>query len=123
MGKIRKAISRIFNERKEIGVIKQKDLAEALGCSQPSVSNYLSGATPLTDRQIEAICDVLKITLADLEFPGKESSEPKEVKEYSAKMRILYEMPSFPAFKSVKCSIDSWITASKLVKLHKTGKE
>ena len=122
MGKIQKAINRIFNDRKELGIVKQKDLAEALGCSQPSVSNYLSGATPLTDRQIEAICDALNITLADLESPGPVSTEPKEIQEYSAKMRILYEMTSFPAFKNVKCSIDSWITASKLLKLQKTGK-
>ena len=117
MGKIQKAINRIFNDRKELGLIKQKDLAEALGCSQPSVSNYLSGDTPITDRQIETICDVLGITLADLEDTDRERSpEPAEIQECFAKIQMLYEMSSFPAFKSLKYSIDSWIAASRLVK-------
>ena len=116
MGKIQKAINRIFNDRKELGLIKQKDLAEALGCSQPSVSNYLSGDTPITDRQIETICDVLGITLADLERSDAEAAEPTEMREYFAKMQALYEMKSFPAFRDIKYSIDNWIAASRLVK-------
>jgi transcriptional regulator with XRE-family HTH domain len=119
MGRIQKAISSIFNHKKELGVIKQKDLAEALGVSQPSVSNYLSGVTPLTDGQIEAICDVLGITLGDLDraIPAtQEVSGPREIREYSAKMQILYDMPSFPAFKSVARTIDDWVKAGNLLK-------
>jgi len=121
MGKIQKAINRIFNDRKELGLIKQKDLAEALGCSQPSVSNYLSGDTPITDRQIETICDVLGITLADLEHSDTEPTEQTEIQEYFAKMQALYEMAAFPAFRDIKYSIDNWIVASRLVKRQAVG--
>jgi hypothetical protein len=67
MDKIRTALNRIYNDKKEIGAISQSMIAKHLRCGQGTVSLYLSGARSMSDKIIEAFCDALGVTLADLE--------------------------------------------------------
>ncbi len=111
MGKIQKAIASIVAERNELGQLKQKDLAEALGCSQATISHILTGARSLSEKWIEALCEALNITLGDIEKPTPRPPEEKKLREYSEKLKRLYEITQAPAFRSVSTAIDDWLEA------------
>jgi SOS-response transcriptional repressor LexA len=113
MGKIQKAIVDIIAEKKKIGKLSQRDLARALGCSQASVSQLLSGARGLSETRIEEICNFLGITLGDLENPTPQPVDPKPLRDYLEKLKRLYEEASVPGFKNVTRSIDDWLSAAK----------
>jgi SOS-response transcriptional repressor LexA len=113
MGKIQKAISSIIAERKKIGRLSQRDVAKALGCSQAAVSHMLSGARGLSEARIVEFCELLGITLGDLENPTPRPVEPKPLRDYLEKLKRLYEESTIPGFKNVTRSIDDWIAAAK----------
>ena len=113
MGKIQKAIADIIAERKKIGKLSQRDVARALGCSQASVSQLLTGARGLSETRIEAFCQFLGITLGDLENPTPQPVVPKPLRDYLEKLKRLYEESSVPGFKNVTRSIDDWLAAAK----------
>ena len=102
MGKIKSAIVDIISERKKLGKLSQRDVARALGCSQASVSQLLTGARGLSDKKIEELCDFLGITLGDIENPTPPPVEPKPLQECFKKLKQLYENSSIPAFRNVK---------------------
>jgi SOS-response transcriptional repressor LexA len=113
MGNIQKAITDIIKERKKLGKLSQRDVARALGCSQASVSQLLTGARGLSETKIEAFCQFLGITLGDLENPTPQPVEPKPLRDYLEKLKRLYEESSVPGFKNVTRSIDDWLAAAK----------
>ncbi len=115
MGKIQKAIAAIVAERNELGQLKQKDLAKALGCSQATVSHILTGARGLSEKWIEALCEALDITLGDIEQPTPRPPEPKQLREYSEKLKRLYEISHVPAFRSISRAMDDWLEATETV--------
>jgi SOS-response transcriptional repressor LexA len=119
MGKIQKAIGDIIAERKKIGKLSQRDVARALGCSQASVSQLLTGARGLSETKIEAFCQFLGITLGDLENPTPQPVVPKPLRDYLEKLKRLYEESSVPGFKNVTRSIDDWLAAAKEIALSK----
>src|SRR5512135_3490616 len=101
MGKIQKAIAAIYAEKQEMGKIRQKELAKALGCSQATVSHILNGSRALSEKWIEALCDQLGITLGDIEQAKNRPSETKELRECFAKLKRLYEVKPVPGFRNV----------------------
>ncbi len=111
MGKIQKAIAGIVAERQEMGQLRQKDLAKTLGCSQATISHILNGGRTLSEKWIEALCDALGITLGDIESPTPHPVEPKQLREYSEKLKRLYELTQVPAFRSISRAIDDWLEA------------
>lgn len=113
MGRIQKAITDIILERKKIGKLSQRDVARALGCSQASVSQLLTGARGLSETKIEAFCQFLGITLGDLENPTPQPVVPKPLRNYVDKLKRLYNYPSTPGFRNVTRSIDDWLAAAK----------
>jgi DNA polymerase V len=113
MGKIQKAISDIIAERKKLGKLSQRDVARALGCSQASVSQLLTGARGLSETKIEAFCQFLGITLGDLENPTPQPVVPKPLRDYLGKLKRLYEESSVPGFKNVTRAIDDWLAVAK----------
>jgi DNA polymerase V len=115
MGKIQKALAAIVAERKELGELSQRRLARDLGCSQAMVSNILSGSRGLSEKWIEAFCEILGITLGDLENPTPKPVEPKQLQECSEKLKKLYETSSIPAFRNISRSIDDWLEAAETV--------
>ena len=77
MSKIREALNDIFKEKKHLG-LTQKAIAERIGCSQSYVSEMLSGDKHMNDETIEAFCDALGVTFADLDLSRGEHIELKE---------------------------------------------
>lgn len=111
MGKIQKAIAAIVAERNDLGQLTQKDLAKTLGCSQATVSHIMTGARGLSEKWIEALCEALNITLGDIERPSPRPPEEKKLREYSEKLKRLYEITHVPAFRSVSTAINDWLEA------------
>lgn len=70
MGKIQRAFKAIYESRRASDHLRQRQLADVLGCEQPAVSHYLNGERPLTDDIIEKWCDFFGISLAELEKWG-----------------------------------------------------
>ena len=117
MSKIRVAISRIYNDRKELGKIKQGDIAKRLGCKQSTVSQYLNGYISMSEDVIEGFCDALGVKLADLENwnpalatapTPADISEPKELREAITDIKNLYGV-SQSAFRSVARTTQDWL--------------
>lgn len=115
MSRIRKAIAAIIKDRKELGLIKQKDLAHAMQCSQAFVSEMLSGDRRMSSEMVERFCDALGVTLSDLEQPRPLSDKPKEVSEYACKLEKLYELQRIPGFRSVTRNIDEWLQVASSI--------
>jgi transcriptional regulator with XRE-family HTH domain len=67
MGRIRLALNAIIKDRKELGRFTQQELADSLHCTQPAISQYLSGESVMSDEIIEGFCDYLGIKFSDLE--------------------------------------------------------
>lgn len=109
MGKIQKAIAAIYAEKQEMGKIRQKDLAKALGCSQATVSHILNGSRTLSEKWIEALCEQLDIKLGDIEEATSHPPEPEELRECYARLKRLYETKYIPGFRSVSRNIDDWL--------------
>jgi DNA polymerase V len=119
MGKIQKAIAAIYAEKQEMGKIRQKDLAKALGCSQATVSHILNGSRTLSEKWIEALCDQLDIKLGDIEEAASHPPEPEELRECYARLKRLYETKYIPGFRSVSRNIDDWLEDASPVPLAK----
>jgi hypothetical protein len=64
---------------------------------------------------IEALCEALNITLGDIERPTPRPPEPKKLREYSEKLKRLYEISPEPAFRSISRAIDDWLEAMEPV--------
>ena len=109
MGKIQKAIAAIYAEKQEMGKIRQKDLAKALGCSQATVSHILNGSRTLSEKWIEALCEKLDISLGDIEEAKSHPPDPEELRECYVRLKRLYETRYVPGFRSVSRNIDDWL--------------
>ena len=109
MGKIQKAIAAIYAEKQEMGKIRQKDLAKALGCSQATVSHILNGSRTLSEKWIEALCEHLDISLGDIEQVKSHPPDPEELRECFVRLKRLYETRYVPGFRSVSRNIDDWL--------------
>lgn len=113
MSRIREAIAAIFDDQKEIGAINQTKLARAIGCRPGYVSLLLSGQRRLNEDLIEKMCDALGVTLSDLDKPLHRPEEPKELREYCAKLKRLRETSPDRAFRSCTRMIDDWLEAAE----------
>lgn len=60
-------MEQIYNERKDLGEVRQRHLAQILKCSQSAISQKFSGQIPLTDGEIEGLCDFFGVSLGQLE--------------------------------------------------------
>jgi SOS-response transcriptional repressor LexA len=109
MGKIQKAIAAIYAEKQEMGKIRQKDLAKALGCSQATVSHILNGSRTLSEKWIEALCEQLDIKLGDIEEATSHPPDPKELREAINKLRTLYNTRPKAAFQNIDRNLDDWL--------------
>ena len=109
MGKIQKAIAAIYAQKQEMGKIRQKDLAKALGCSQATVSHILNGSRTLSEKWIEALCEQLDISLGDIEEVRSHPPDPEELRECYVRLKRLYETRYVPGFRSVSRNIDDWL--------------
>jgi transcriptional regulator with XRE-family HTH domain len=63
MGRIQEALKRIAEQRQ----LSAAEIGRAIGMSRSGVSGLLSGDKTLTENRILQFCDVLGVTLADLE--------------------------------------------------------
>ncbi len=115
MGKIQRAITAIYAEKQEMGKIRQKDLAKALGCSQATVSHILNGSRTLSEKWIEALCEQLDIKLGDIEEATSHPPEPEELRECYARLKRLYETKYIPGFRSVSRNLDDWLEEAPVV--------
>jgi len=111
MGKIREALKSIINDRKEFRGLTQKDLAEIMGAKPSMISALLKGDRRLNEDWIEKFCAALNITLGDLEEPTPRLHEPKALREYSDKLKRLYEISRVPGFRAAARNIDDWLDA------------
>lgn len=111
MSKIQGFLRDIVENRKKTKGLTQRKLAELMGAKPAMISSLLSGKRRLNEEWIEKFCDVLGITLGDLEAPTPHMPEPKILREYSEKLERLYEICPEPAFRSVSRAIDDWLEA------------
>ena len=111
MGKIQEALKAIVDERKELRILTQKDLADTMGARPSMVSALLKGERRLNEDWIEKFCSALGVTFGDLEEPTPRIPEPRVLREYSEKLKRLYEIAPNPAFRSISRTIDDWLEA------------
>ena len=128
MGRIQLALKEIIADKKELGEITQKQLAERMGTSPSVVSALLKGDRRLHEDQIEQFCDVLGITLSDLDKAVSASPSEKvceQHKEIYRKLeRALHNNPESSRWIGV---IDAFLTvlqpptnpSAKEQKIHK----
>jgi len=109
MGKIQKAIAAIYEKKQEMGKVRQKDLAKALGCSQSTVSHILNGSRTLSEKWIESLCEELDITLGDIEEAMSDPMQAMELRECFVRLKRLYETRYAPGFRSISRNIDDWL--------------
>lgn len=123
MSKIRAALNAIYKDKKELGLITQKTLAQRMNCSQSAISQYLSGESAMSAEVIEAFCAALGVKISDLEHWNPQLAEirfsepharqkPKELRQYISKLERLHEIQSIPGFRNVTRSIDDWLQAA-----------
>ena len=91
MSRIQEFLKAIVDKRKETKGLTQQKLAEQIGATPGMVSALLSGERRFNEDWIEKFCDVLGITLGDIEQATPYVPEPKVLKEYSDKLKQLYE--------------------------------
>jgi SOS-response transcriptional repressor LexA len=113
MGRIRESLNAIFADRKEIAGLTQKRLAEMMGAKPAMVSALLRGHRSLSEEWIERFCAALNITFGDLEEPSPRIHDPKELREYSDKLKRLYQISPAPGFRSAARIIDDWLDAAE----------
>jgi SOS-response transcriptional repressor LexA len=111
MAKIQEVLSEIVENRKETQGLTQKKLAELMGAKPAMISSLLSGKRRLNEDWLKKFCSALDITLGDLEQPTPHISEPKALREYSDKLKRIYEISPVPAFRNVSRAIDDWLEA------------
>jgi repressor LexA len=109
MGKIQKAIAAIYAQKHKLGKIRQQDLANALGCSQATVSHILNGSRTLSEKWIESLCEQLEINLGDIEKEKSHLPDTKELRETIEKLRDLYNTRPEVAFRNIDRSINDWL--------------
>lgn len=109
MAKIQEVLSAIVENRKETQGLTQKKLAELMGAKPAMISSLLSGKRRLNEDWLKKFCSALDITLGDLEQPTPQISEPKVLREYSDKLKKIYEISPAPAFRNVSRTIDDWL--------------
>jgi len=124
MSKISKAIAAIVADRKELGLLKQKDLAAKMGVTPSYVSEMLRGERRISDELVDLFCDALGVKLADLEnwnlelakirLSSVNSAEkaPPELAKAHTKLDRLYKV-NRQAFDNVAGNIDYWLKAVK----------
>jgi SOS-response transcriptional repressor LexA len=111
MGKIQEALKAIVEERKELRSLTQKELADIMGAKPSMISALLKGERRLNEDWIEKFCSALGVTFGDLEEPTLRLPEPRILREYSEKLKRLYEISPNPAFRSISRTIDDWLEA------------
>jgi len=111
MGKIQQGLKAIIEDRKETKGLTQKNLSRMMGAKPAMVSALLNGERRLNEDWLEKFCAALNITLGDLEAPTPRIPEPKVLREYSEKLKRLYEISPVPAFRSISRAIDDWLEA------------
>jgi SOS-response transcriptional repressor LexA len=111
MAKIQEVLSDIVENRKETQGLTQRKLAELMGAKPAMISSLLSGKRRLNEDWIKKFCAALDITLGDLEEPTPRITEPKILREYSEKLKRLYEISPVPAFRNISRAIDDWLEA------------
>jgi len=115
MGRIRLTMLAIYNDRKEIGQVSQKEIAKLWKCSQATVSNVLNGTKGgLTADRIEIFCDIVGITLGDLEKPHESRIKPKELLKYQHGLERLHAKNA-KAFRNICRNIDEWLGETTLI--------
>lgn len=115
MGKIPKAIAAIYKAKNEDGKIRQQDIATVLGCSQSTVSHILSGSRGLSEKWIDAFCDLLDISLGDIEEAKNHPPETKELRKCFARLKLLYETNPV-GYGSISRNIDDWLEGTRLAR-------
>jgi SOS-response transcriptional repressor LexA len=111
MAKIQAVLRSIVENRKETQGLTQKKLAELMGAKPAMISSLLSGKRRLNEDWLEKFCSVLNISLGDFEKPTATVPEPKVLREYSEKLKRLYEISPIPAFRNISRAIDDWLEA------------
>ncbi len=111
MAKLQAVLRSIVENRKETQGLTQKKLAEMMGAKPAMISSLLSGKRRLNEDWIEKFCSVLGVTLGDFEKPTAAPLEPTVLREYSEKLKRLYEISPVPAFRSISRAIDDWLEA------------
>ena len=111
MGNIQEGLKAIIEDRKEIKGLTQKGLARKMGAKPAMVSALLNGKRRLNEDWIEKFCSALNITLGDLEAATRKDPEPRVLREYSEKLKRLYEVSPVPGFRAASRTIDEWLAA------------
>jgi SOS-response transcriptional repressor LexA len=111
MAKIQAVLRAIVENRKETQGLTQRKLAELMGAKPAMISSLLSGKRRLNVDWLDKFCSVLNISLGDFEKPTPAAPEPRILREYSEKLKRLYEISPAPAFRSVSRAIDDWLEA------------
>ena len=74
--------------------VQQKDIAEAFGVTENTMTNYLTGRTKITADQIPLFAKVLRVSIADL---FQEAATPlKTTYPNEDKMQVVEEMHPCP---------------------------
>jgi SOS-response transcriptional repressor LexA len=120
MAKIQALLKAIVDNRKETQGLTQKKLAEQMGAKPAMISSLLSGKRRLNEDWLEKFCSVLGVTLGDFEKATAAAPEPKALREYSEKLKRLYEISPVPAFRSISRAIDDWLEALESTKAAKS---
>jgi SOS-response transcriptional repressor LexA len=111
MAKIQEVLRAIVENRKETQGLTQKKLAELMGAKPAMISSLLSGKRRLNVDWLDKFCSVLNISFGDFEKPTPMAPEPKALRDYSEKLKRLYQISQVPAFRSVSRAIDDWLEA------------
>jgi DNA polymerase V len=109
MGRIQAGMKAIFEYRKETQGLTQKRLSELVGATPAMVSSLLNGDRRINEDWIEKFCDVLGVTLGDIERPSDWALEPRLLREGIDKLRRLYRVQNSPAFECALDVIDHWL--------------
>jgi repressor LexA len=109
MAKIQAVLRAIVENRKETQGLTQKKLAELMGAKPAMISSLLSGKRRLNVDWLDKFCSVLNISFGDFEKPTPMAPEPRVLRDYSEKLKRLYEISPVPAFRSVSRAIDDWL--------------
>jgi transcriptional regulator with XRE-family HTH domain len=121
MAKLQAVLRSIVENRKETQGLTQKKLAELMGAKPAMISSLLSGKRRLNEDWLEKFCSVLNISLGDFEKPTALAPEPRVLREYSEKLKRLYEISPVPAFRNISRAIDDWLEALEQAQSAKTA--
>jgi SOS-response transcriptional repressor LexA len=120
MPKIQAVLRAIVENRKETQGLTQKKLAELMGAKPAMISSLLSGTRRLNVDWLDKFCSVLNISFGDFEKPTPMAPQPKVLRDYSEKLKRLYEISPVPAFRSISRAIDDWLEALESTQVTKS---